>query len=226
MVNYWTVPELWPGSTFVLIGGGPSLTREQVETCRGRSANGSAVRVIAINDAYRLAPWADVLYFCDDKWWQWHHEKLREWGGLIVRLQGGKHDFGDRRIKVIRNYGRQGHNKAPEGLCKLRDGVFHGQNSGFQAIGLAVHLGAKRIVLLGYDMHAPHVNGHTKTHWFGDHPGGTSPKVYEQMRQDFPLLVAPLKARGVEVLNATPGSKLDTFPRKPLAEALPEVVSA
>jgi hypothetical protein len=219
--QYWMAPELWPASTIVCIGGGPSLTREQVESVRGRA------RVIAINDAYKLAPWADVLYFCDCKWWRWHAKHLGSWQGLIVRLQGGEHDFGDKRIKVMRNMDLppapgKGKGDRKGGLSDQRDGLRTGANSGFQAIGLAVHLGAKRIVLLGYDMQA----SGTKTHWFGDHPGGTSAKVYDVMLPHFQTLVAPLAKRGIEIVNATPGSRLSAFPRKALAEALPELASA
>ena len=38
------------------------------------------------------------------------------------------------------------------GLESARDTLAHGNNSGYAAINLAVHLGAARIVLLGYDM--------------------------------------------------------------------------
>lgn len=216
MKRYWTAEELWPKSTFVCIGGGPSLTQWQVDQCRDRIEHGRRVRVIAINDAYKLAPWADVLYFCDDKWWQWHHRHLADWKGLIVRLQGGLHDFGDARIKVLRNLDQV------QGLAAQRDGLHHGRNSGYQAIGLAVHLGARKIVLLGYDMHCPLVNGRPKTHWFGDHPGGTSPDVYERMmRPNFDSLVPPLQERGIDVVNATPGSHLRCFRMTSLENALP-----
>ena len=92
MRQYWEAPEFWPGRAFVCIGGGPSLTQSQVAACKDREWGGHKVRVIAINDAYKMAPWADVLYFCDDKWWQWRHKDLQHWPGLIVRLQGGAHD--------------------------------------------------------------------------------------------------------------------------------------
>src|SRR5690606_17577639 len=59
-------PRLWPDSTVVLIGGGPSLTAGDVGACRDRA------RVIAINDAHRLAPWADVLYSSDQRWWEYY----------------------------------------------------------------------------------------------------------------------------------------------------------
>lgn len=219
MKQYWSAPELWPGSLVVIIAGGPSLTAAQVDACRDREWNGRRVRAIAINDGYRLASWADVLYFCDDKWWQWHAKQLAGWQGIIARLAGGAHDFGDPRIKVLRNVGRSG-------LCAERDGLMNGKNSGYQAINLAVHLGAKRIVLLGYDMQAPVVCGKLKTHWFGDHPGGTSPGVYREMLPWFDTLVGPLKQHGVDILNATPGSELRTFPRRALEEGLAEEANA
>lgn len=208
MKHYWTAPELWPGETCVLIGGGPSLTAAQVEACRGR------VRAIAINDAYRLAPWADALYFCDCKWWQWHHKKLADWKGLIVRMQGGMHDFGDPRIKVLRNLDEK------RGLAERRDGLHNGQNSGYQAINLAVHFGAKRILLLGYDMQGVLEGPRVKTHWFGDHPGGTNPIVYEKMLPHFESLPPLLEKRGIEVINCTPGSALRVFPMRSIERAL------
>lgn len=213
MKQYWTSPELWPGSAFVIIGGGPSLTQAQVDACRDRQLFGSKVRAIAVNDAYRIAPWADVLYFCDDKWWRWHGKKLGAWTSLIVKLAGGEHDFGDPRIKVMRNVDTGG-------LCTQRDGLNTGRNSGFQAINLAVHLGAKRIVLLGFDMGAQVDAGRLKTHWFGDHPGGTSDRVYDSMLPWFDTIVQPLAKLGIEVFNATPGGRLRAFPMKSIDEAL------
>lgn len=221
MKNYWTAEALWPDATFVCIGGGPSLTAAQVEQCRDRvDENGLPVRVIVVNDAYRIAPWADVLYFCDDRWWQWHHKKVGDWKGLIVRLQGGHHDFGDPRIKVLRNLDEK------RGLADRRDGLHTGQNSGYQAINLAVHLGARRLVLLGYDMQADQSSGPARTHWFGDHPGGTSPTVYEIMLPHFASLVKPLAERGIEIINATPRSRLRDFPMKRIEDALPRHAAA
>jgi hypothetical protein len=219
MKNYWTVPEDWRGATAVCIGGGPSLTAAQVEVVRQARDTHRHLRVIAINDAWRLAGFADMLYFCDDKWWQWHHQKLAGWKGGIARLEGGKHDFGDPRIKVLRNVGRQG-------LSEERNGLANGQNSGYQAIGLAVHLGARRILLLGFDMQARVDAGIVKTHWFGDHPGGTSQDVYRTMLPNFESLPPALKKRGVEVVNCTPGSALRVFPQRAIEEALPREAAA
>jgi len=53
------VRKLWPDAVVAIFGAGPSLTQAQVEQTRG------ACQTIAVNLAYRLAPWADLLYACD-----------------------------------------------------------------------------------------------------------------------------------------------------------------
>ena len=75
MTTQWTVPPLWQGETCAVLASGPSMSREVAELVRGR------VRVIAVNNQGidtevngklepALAPWADVLYAADAKWWQ------------------------------------------------------------------------------------------------------------------------------------------------------------
>ena len=58
------MPPLWPGATVALLGGGPSLTLQQIEYVRGRC------RIIAINRAYRLVSEADWLHAADKSWWR------------------------------------------------------------------------------------------------------------------------------------------------------------
>lgn len=201
-----TVPKLWPGSTIVCIGGGPSLTPADVDYCRGKA------RVIAINDAYRLAPWADVLYASDVAWWKKHNGVMTFAGlkyGAIAPATNPWH------VQALRNDG-------PSGLCLNPNGLRVGGNSGYQAINLAVHLGAARILLLGYDMSREGKNGKGRSHWFGEHPkglAGNSP--YVAWLGQFPTLVAPLKQLGVVVINCTRRTVLTTFPQRPLEVALP-----
>lgn len=196
------VPKLWPGSTAVLIGGGPSLFAEDVDSCRGKA------RVICVNDAYRLAPWADVLYGCDAKWWKWHKG--------VPTFAGLKYSIDPRAIwpgvTILKNTGREGLELEPTGLRT-------GMNSGYQAMNLAVHFGAKRIVLLGYDMQTDGV----RTHWFGDHPQKTvSP--FRGFMQQFDRVRAPLRSLGITVVNCSRRTALTSFPRMDLAAALPEPV--
>ena len=100
---------------------------------------------------------------------------------------------------------------------KAPDALRHGNNSGYQALGLAYLYGAKRIVLLGYDMHA--VDG--KTHWHGEErPDDFQRVLRESMLPMFEHLKTPLLEAEVEVINATPGSALKVWPYVPLEEVL------
>lgn len=196
------VPRLWPSSTIVLLGGGLSLTAEDVDHCRGRA------RVIAINDGHRLAPWADVLYAADEKWWR-HYEGVPTFTGLRYSLQRGAGDWG---VTVL-------HNTGPHGLELNPTGLRTGMNSGYQAMNLAVHLGASRVVLLGYDMQR---QDGRPSHWFGEHPAAIqSSAPYESFLACFDFIVEPLKRLGVEVVNCSRRTALTCFRRAPLSEVLP-----
>jgi hypothetical protein len=203
MATAHRVTRLWPGETVVCLATGPSLTQADVDAVRGRA------RVIAINDAYRLAPWADVLYACDLKWWGWHWKQgAGAFAGLKYSVDRHVHLPG---VTILQNTGNGGLGMEPIGL--------HGKNSGHQAINLAVHLGAARIVLLGYDMQ----NGPgRRDHFFGNHPHGAGRNgKYDRWIAYMRTMVAPLKAAHVEVINCTRATALDCFPHRPLEELFP-----
>ncbi len=204
----------WSGETVVCIATGPSLTVEDVNACRGRS------RVIAINDAHRLAPWADVLYSSDRRWWEFY-KGVPGFAGMkygIGSAPSKKNGFPPSLgIRVLRNTGYHG-------LELAHDGLRNGKNSGYAAINLAVHFGATRILLLGYNM-AHHGN---KAHFFGSHPSGLNQNVnlYPSFLKAFDSIVEPLKAAGVEVINCSRESALNAFPRMLLEQSLPPMAQA
>lgn len=198
------VPKLWPESTIVCLGSGPSLTKADVDACR-------SARVIAIKNTIELAPWADVLYGSGwdaggDTWWSREGPKLT-FPGLRYTL--------DERARVwasVLNLDLDGEG----GLSLDPSSLRSGGHSGFQAINLAVHLGAKRVVLLGYDTQ-PTPTG--KDHYFGSHPHGVRPP-YHLFQWLFPTIVEPLQALGVTVINASRETALTCFPRMTIQEAL------
>lgn len=190
--------EPWQaGQTWVCLGTGPSLTADDVDACRGRA------RVIAVNDAYKLAPWADVLYAADAKWWRWH-EGVPGFTGWKYTIEPQQESWPG--LGVFKNTGS-------DGLERDRGGLRTGFNSGYQAINLAVHLGAARIVLLGYDMRGQH--------FFGKHPDDTVPPFAISLPL-FQTLVRPLADLRVTVVNASRDSAITAFPRASLALALSE----
>jgi hypothetical protein len=191
------VPRLWPDSTIACLATGPSLTAADCDYVRGK-----VDAVIAISNAIDLAPWADVLYSCDAKWWFWR-KGAPEYTGRKYTLapQAAKYPG----VELLVHTGTLGLELHPAG-------VRTGKNSGYQAINLAVHLGAKRIVLLGYDMRGEH--------FFGRHPDGSKPPFHLCIPK-FKTLLEPLRALGVEVVNCSPRTAIDAFPVRPLAEVLP-----
>ena len=203
----WCALPLWRGQTAVLLGGG-TQDPEVVDSIRGKA------HVIAINDAYKLAPWADILYGCDAKWWNWTKPEFSgqkvalKWNAMKGEYFPGYDSISHSGIFAMGATGLEGLELAPVGLRT-------GANSGYQAINLAVHMGATRILLLGYDMQ-PTENG---SHWFGEHPDGVEPS-YDNMLMHFPSLVKPLKEKGVEVINCTHNTALGVFPRGKIEEFL------
>ncbi len=193
------VPRLYPGGTIVCIGTGPSLTPADVAYVRGR-----ATAVIVVNDAYKLAPWAEVLYACDSKWWYWKRgeKDLASFAGLKYTLDLKAAHYG---AQALRNTGDTGLDVRP--TC-----VRNGRNSGYQAINVAVHLGAAKIVLLGYDMQGDH--------YFGHHPDQSRPP-FQHCLKWFQTLVKPLAELKIDIVNCTRKTALLCFPRQPLEEALP-----
>ena len=217
----WQVEPEWAGETVAILGGGPSLDQAQVDACRGRC------RAIAVNTAYQLAPWADILYFSDEVWWCWHHGGVDN-QGVSHKRDARYHAFAGRKValsnagtfhrepavRVLQNY------DARPGLCEIRDGVYTGRSSGYQAINLAAHLGVVRILLLGFDMRA--VAG--RTHWHQGHKRATAPCDLENvMLPWFQTLIEPCRKRGIEIVNCTPGSAITCFKKAPLETALPEM---
>lgn len=103
------------------------------------------------------------------------------------------------------------------GLCKDEGRVNLGGNSGYQAVNLAYHLGARKIILLGFDMHRKHGG-----HWHGEHDGMLSAPANHiaKWRRMFEAMAIDLKKSRVRVVNATVGSALDCFQKMSLNEAL------
>lgn len=88
------------------------------------------------------------------------------------------------------------------------DCVHFGGNSGYQAINLAYLMGAKRIILLGFDCKP--VDG--KDHWFGQHPNGLIQiQPYQLWMNHFPSLAKDLENRDIEVINCSPDSAIQCF---------------
>lgn len=194
----------WRGETVVIVGSGPSAAHAPLAASRHRC--------IAINNSWRLAPWADVLYATDFAWWE-REQGVPEFGGLKISQDERlvhRPAWGIRTVTV---------RTAQDQLLITTPGeIGWGGNSGFAAINLAVQFGVKRIVLVGFDMRVDR-----GMHWHGKHGAGLNNPSQESVRRWRRVIdeQAPvLAALGVEMLNASAESALTAYPKMDLREAL------
>lgn len=204
--GYWRVQPHWKGQTAVIVAGGPTVTSEQIDAI-GRAEPDP--KIIAVNNAAKLVPWADILYFCDERWYHWNHELVHEFDGLRVTLENLSLQRQGLDVRSLRDYG-------VNGFAPKNDGVTNGRNSGYQALHLAALLGAARVLLVGYDMRQ--VDG--RMHWHPEHPVATPANIFPGWIAAFATLAPELERRGVEVINCTPGSALTMFKTQDLEVAL------
>lgn len=195
---YSRVNPVWRGEKVLVVAGGPSVRPEIVAQCR------EGWRIIAVNNSYKLVPWADLLYFADARWWGWHGQSVQDFAGEIVTLKNHP---------VVASSKHHVHSLlvgAGSGLSLVPDTLHTGGNSTYQAINFAVLAGAKLIVTMGLDMQ----NMGGKSHWHGGHPCRVTPDrtLAQVMAPRFKTMLPTLERLGVKVLNASPGSLCTAFP--------------
>ena len=191
----------WQDRTVFVLASGPSLTSEDVASVR-TYAEANECPVAVTNTTYRLAPWADLLFFYDRQWWRVHEQEVLEtFAGDLVTMADAKHQ------RVLSLVGT--HFNAYK-------------NSGGGAINFAVHAGAKRIVLLGLDgQYAP--DG--RRHWHLQDPRLGNAGALPRFIRQFPSLAASAASQKVEVLNASRETGLTCFRRVALESIISPVPS-
>jgi len=198
----WRVPPLWPNGECFILGGGPSLQDVNLEPLHDR-------RIIAVNNAYKLGNWIDVVFFGDCRWLSQYGKGLLDFAGLKVTTCE-KH-IGKPGIKVVKR------KNSPHGLSRDRGTLLWNLSSGACAINLAVHLGVKRIVLLGFDMQ----KDGDRHNWHDDYESRHSKfNPYERFMRPFPCIAKDLKRLNIECINASQGSALKEFPIVKLEDIL------
>jgi hypothetical protein len=221
-VNLWSATKLWPDSTVFIVGGGSSLnttgliwskdTRDEI--LKSVSDNLSCIhdkRVIGVNNAFELGSWIDILFFGDARWIDWNLNKVLEYSGLTVCNVPVNNGF----VKRLERVEQPGIDIRPTHCC-------WNKSSGGAAINLAVLLGAKTIVLVGFDMD---VGGSTGEHnWHKIH------KIQNHRTNDLPYKVRflpPMKAikersdqLGIKIINTSMNSKIEEFEKMELSEVV------
>lgn len=154
-----------------------------------------------------------MVYGCDSAWWKFRNG-LPEFAGLKV-CYGGNGLDGYKEIRRIAIDKRK-----DELLLSKNSGLTgSGGNSGFQALNLAVQWGAKRILLIGFDMS---LSG--GIHWYGkntwQNANNPNDSNFRRWIDAFEGAAALLKSLGVEVINCSPVSAIKSFPHRSIEDAL------
>lgn len=224
------------GGTVVCIGNGPSLARTDLDALANQNviATNRAYKLLdrirpaqfstCVQDNFRFGELSDDLAnlnhrlylgrcFFDDELVppDWIAERSDLTGVYLPVLKWFGHWQGKNRVTLKpRAYFGVGHSE------DVRRNVFYGYSVIFSAIQLAMHWGAKRIVCIGIDM---------------DFSGGVS--FVAGVRHVFPHfdyethckpmfrhLQQVADQRGVELINSTPGGRMEEWARMPLSKAV------
>lgn len=199
----------WPTVPAVVIASGPSLSDEQLEHVE-RVREVGACHVITVNNTCQRAPWADVHYFGD-------YLCAKHYVPQFKPPRGGcRGEWWTISRPASERYGMRWAfpvNRPGFGV----DAVHMNANSGAQAINLALVFGARKVLLLGFDMRR--IQG--LDHWFGQHPKPLiDTQLYDDWIRRLRIAAPDAVAMGADVVNVTPDSALDCFRRGDLREEL------
>lgn len=232
--NEARVTRAWAGKKVVCIAGGPSLTEQQLGLVQ-RAREADAVRVIVVNDQYLVAPWADVLYFADNRWYEWHRNGVeKSWPWAKFSAENVKRAFdafpGEKvTIRLFQDQAQiKQEQKYPDTVSRLanlgcerlserQDGIHTGKNGGYQVMNIAALSGGNPILLVAYDM----CFQGQRSHSHNGHPERHAEAIYTSMYAKlFHTAEAQLNAMGVRVVNCAPNSKIRCFPISSLEKEL------
>lgn len=194
---FWNIPDIWRGETVYVVGGGPSIKETPLHRIHDK-------KVIGVNAAFTLGNWVDICWFGDCRFHEWFNQELSEFPGLIVGCPPCSCDISFPLKKVRKDTGQKG-------ICAFRnDLVFWNNSSGASAINFAYHLGAERVVLVGFDMKMREGRHNFHSLYTKHTP---SPDIYQDMfLKPFFKIAEDAERLGFPVYNATLGSDLKVFP--------------
>lgn len=209
-MHNWKIPEAWPGETVFIVGGGPSVAHQRPHRLEGR-------KVIAINSSYETVPFADYVFFGDNRW----HEDHRHRPAFVefVRRAQAVTVSQPASAAYLKKLDRITPTDVATGLTKTRRGLSCQKTSFQGAINLAAMLGAKRIILLGLDgQRSPAgLTHHHKPHKWITKPGNVT---WDGQMSQLQFIVQPLKDMGIETFNTNPESRFTYWPHEPIERFL------
>lgn len=234
----WKVPKIWDGGDAWIIGGGPSVPRQfdVPEHIIQKVINGTLPpsayspymalihneHVIGVNMAYKIGPWIDIVMFGDSGFFAKERAGLSQFPGLKISCNPTSKS--ERWVKTLNRDGQKS-----RGVSENPTMVSWNGNTGAAAINLAVHLGASKIFLLGFDMDIDPKNN--MQHWHNLYSKGPVAPHDDRRRrklpfgrhlQGFPVIAEDIKKRGVQIINVSPESTITCFPKMTIKQIFDE----
>lgn len=227
----WNVPNIWEGSEVWILGGGPSLTKQfdipdsVVNSVISKSASPSVYspfmeaihkkHVIGINVAFMVGDWVDMMFFGDSSFLLAYKEQIAKFDGLKVSCHSSVEKYPW--IKYV-----PAERNKKFGISDNKNGVCWNNNSGAAAISLVANMGAKKIILVGFDMHLTQTNA---KHWHNEYNSSSSDPnkaadTFDRHLKGFKFIKQDADKRGIEIINACPDSAIKEFPKVTVKELL------
>lgn len=194
-MEFWSCDPIWAGETAFILAGGASLKSVEISALRGR-------RVIAVKESALVAPWADIMFYADDVFYQREPGLVDSFAGQVITI--AERDRGPR-CRLMRTGERSG-------ISSERDTLNGAWTSVHFSLNLLRHLGVACVGLLGVDLTGPR--------WHDRNPSARRESNLAKERNALASTVAPLAECGIEVFNCTPGGELDLWPRRDLKDLL------
>lgn len=209
-MKFWHVPPEWRDQTAIILCGGTSVTPDTISAIRHIHERGDA-KVIVVNSTYQSAPWADMLFFADERWWS---RELKERPLVLERFEGyavttslaakGDHLLRLRKITPTKEAGL---------ITDRRDSVALQRTSLQGALNVCYHEEVSRILLVGVD-NRDGEDG--RAHFHAEYPWARRKNTWKVKTDQLVHAVPHLKEAGIEVINCSPISTLPWWPKRSL----------
>ncbi len=193
---FWKPKQVWLNQDVFIIGGGNSLKLFDWNLLKSELT-------IGCNDAYKHG--SEITKLCifgDLKWFNVHKQELLKYEGVLFT---NAPSLCQKNLDWVWTMDRN-----PKGLHK--DALGWNGNTGAAAINLALLLGAKRVFLLGFDMH---LSKGGKSNWHDNNIDKPDAEIYPKFLEGFDKLYVdlPKKFPEAKIFNVTDNSSLELFPK-------------
>lgn len=206
-------PPWWDDRPVILVGTGPSLTGFDLSRLRDLGY------ILAVKEAVWDLPFADACFGLDYPWMRRMNGRLSELAArmplylAVAKQHPPAHTHVEGAIYLERDR-KCGPLSDDPGIIEA------GANSGFGAFNLAYLKHANLIYLFGFDYTSDHYCPERYAHHGRHHAA----QYWPRWARNFERALPQLRSRRVRVINASPISNIDVFPKVSPNEAIEHLV--